>query len=73
MKKILGILKRVWILSFFRRLYVASRYFNKKYLDLVVNHFGTQTAWPKGGADRNKALFYEKWKYHLNKQREANA
>lgn len=35
MKKILGILKRVWILSFFRRLYVASRYFNKKYLQIV--------------------------------------
>jgi len=34
MKKILSLLKRVWILNFFRRLYIASKYFNKKYLEI---------------------------------------
>lgn len=41
--------------------------------DLVVNHFGTNTAWPDGGANRNKALFYKKWQTHLTNQRKANA
>ena len=35
MKKILSILKRVWILNFFRRIYVASRYYNRKYLQII--------------------------------------
>jgi predicted O-methyltransferase YrrM len=35
MRKILRLLKRVWIFNFFRRLYVASRYYNKKYLQII--------------------------------------
>ena len=35
MKKILSLLKRVWILNFFRRLYIASRYYNRKYLGII--------------------------------------
>ena len=33
--KILRLLKRIWILNFFRRIYTASRYFNKKYLEII--------------------------------------
>jgi predicted O-methyltransferase YrrM len=35
MKKILSLLKRIWILNFFRRLYIASRYYNRKYLRII--------------------------------------
>lgn len=35
MKRILSLLKRIWILNFFRRLYFASRYFNGKYLEIL--------------------------------------
>jgi hypothetical protein len=35
MIKILRILKRIWIINFLRRIYMGSRYFNKKYLELI--------------------------------------
>ena len=35
MRKILRFLKRIWILNFIRRLYIGSRYLNKKYGDLI--------------------------------------
>ena len=35
MKKILSYLKRIWVLNFFRRLYFASKYYNRKYLEIL--------------------------------------
>lgn len=35
MRKILSFLKRIWILNFFRRIYLASTYFNKKYCQIL--------------------------------------
>lgn len=35
MRKLLRLLKRVWILNFIRRIYFASRYFNYKYLQIL--------------------------------------
>lgn len=35
MKRFLRFLKRIWILNFVRRLYMASKYFNVKYLQIV--------------------------------------
>lgn len=35
MKKLLRPLKRVWIFNFLRRIYQASKYFNKKYIEIV--------------------------------------
>ncbi|RLD97808.1 MAG: hypothetical protein DRJ13_11770 [Bacteroidetes bacterium] len=34
MRKILSLLKSIWVFNFLRRLYFASRYFNKKYLEI---------------------------------------
>ena len=35
MNRILRFLKRIWILNFFRRVYIASKYFNSKYLQIL--------------------------------------
>jgi predicted O-methyltransferase YrrM len=35
MRKILRLLKRIWILNFFRRLYVASRYYRGSYFQIL--------------------------------------
>lgn len=42
MKKILSLLKRIWILNFFRRLYFASKYFNRKYLQILKWGFSSR-------------------------------
>ncbi len=35
MRKLLRILKRIWFLNFMRRLFIASRYFNNKYIQII--------------------------------------
>ncbi len=35
MKEILNLLKRIWILNFFRRIYSATKYYNRKYVQIV--------------------------------------
>lgn len=35
MRKILRLLKRIWVLNFFRRLYIASRYFKGNYFEIL--------------------------------------
>lgn len=35
MRKILGFLKRIWIINFVRRVCLGSRYYNKKYLEII--------------------------------------
>jgi predicted O-methyltransferase YrrM len=35
MKKVLRFLKRIWLLQFIRRVYHASKYFNKKYFEIL--------------------------------------
>jgi hypothetical protein len=42
MSRILRALKKIWILNFFRRLHIASRYFNKKYVQIVKWGFSSR-------------------------------
>lgn len=42
MSKILRSLKKIWILNFFRRLHLASRYFNRKYIQILKWGFSSR-------------------------------